>query len=84
MDHKSSNNNCTPLHLAVNEGHTAMVELLVGYGADMNATMENGNTPLMLVVAQSRMKPLDRDTPHLNHVRCEQNASTLYDVYMHM
>ena len=63
-------NKClTPLHIAAHEGHTAMVELLVGCGADVTATVDDGNTALLLVLAQKKMKPLDQDTPHLNHVR---------------
>lgn len=45
-----------------------MVELLVGCGADVTSTVDDGNTALMLVLTQKKMKPLDQDTPHLNHV----------------
>ena len=60
----------TPLHIAAHEGHSAVVEMLVGYGADLNATVEDGNTPLFLVTAQRKMKTLNADTPQLKHVSC--------------
>lgn len=59
----------TPLHIAAHEGHSAVVELLVGYGADLNATADNGNTPLHLVLARTNMKPLNTNTPYLMQVR---------------
>jgi ankyrin repeat protein len=36
----------TPLHDAVSQGHTAIVELLITVGADVNAAMRKGETPL--------------------------------------
>lgn len=59
----------TPLHIAAHEGHTAVVERLVGYGADLNAEVEDGNTALHLIVALKKMKPLSKNTPHLLKVR---------------
>ena len=35
-----------PLHLAADNGHKEMVELLIANGADVNAKNKNGNTPL--------------------------------------
>ena len=54
----------TALHIAAHEGHTALIELLVGYGADLNATVEKGNTALHLILAKQSMKPLDENTPY--------------------
>ena len=59
----------TALHLAANQGHTALIELLVGYGANMNATSHDGSTPLMIVLTEKRMEPLCSRTPHLQQVR---------------
>lgn len=36
----------TPLHIAAWQGHTAMVELLLRHGADVNATDREQRTPL--------------------------------------
>jgi E3 ubiquitin-protein ligase mind-bomb len=68
IDNTTSNKSLTALHIAAHEGHTAMVELLVGYGADLNATVDDGNTALMLVLTQKKMKPLDQESPRLNQV----------------
>ena len=68
VDRRTSDKGLTALHMAVNEGYTAVVELLVGYGADMNATVENGSTALHMVLALKKMKPLSPDTPHLKQV----------------
>lgn len=74
IDQKASNRSMTPLHIAAHEGHTAVVELLVGYGADVNAAVDDGNTPLFLVMTLRKMKPLDQDTPHLKHVRYQAHV----------
>ena len=64
-----SNRGLAALHLAVNEGYSGVVERLVGYGADLNVCVEeDGNTPLLLVMVQKKMKPLSKDTPHLRKV----------------
>jgi hypothetical protein len=68
VERKTSSRGSTALHLAAQEGHSALVELLVGYGADVNAADEHGNTPLMLVVALKKMKPLDQNSPHLKQI----------------
>ena len=36
----------TPLHLTADRGHTEVVELLISKGADVNAKMKDGWTPL--------------------------------------
>lgn len=39
---------CTPLHLATANGHLFVIELLIRYGADVNARNQNKETPLHL------------------------------------
>ena len=73
MERRTSDKGFTALHIAISEGYTAMVELLVGYGADVNSTVENGDTALMMVLSQKKMKPLNSDTPHLKQV-CKINS----------
>ena len=69
--------NLTALHLAVHEGHTKMVERLVGYGADLNCTTEEGNTPLHLALGRNTMLPPSHLTPEIMKVR-----SSLFCLYM--
>ena len=49
---RADNRGNTALHDAVRVGHSAVVELLASRGADLNATNEQGQTPL--AVAESR------------------------------
>lgn len=46
---------CTALHIAAHEGYPAMVERLVGYGADLNSTSSDGNTALHLTLGRNTM-----------------------------
>lgn len=54
----------TALHVAAHEGYCAGIELLVGYGADLNIAVDDGNTALHLILARKNMKPLDCNTPY--------------------
>ena len=62
---------CTPLHLAISEGNTYLVEQLVGYGADLNIKEESGCTPLNALVfieisgVSVTFQPLSNRTPEL-------------------
>ena len=58
----------TPLHLAAHGGHTAMVERLVGYGADLNAATSQGNTALHLTLVRRNMAPPSLLSPHILEV----------------
>lgn len=56
----------TALHIAAHEGHTAIVEALVGYGADLNVVDEDrGNTPMHLILARKNMNPIDASMAYL-------------------
>ena len=56
----------TPLHVAVCEGNTRIMErLLVQYHADPNRTDADGRTPLHLVIANKEsMKTPSEFSPH--------------------
>ena len=59
----------TALHLAVIQGYPAVVERLVGYGADVNATLEDGNAPVHILLAKpGNMKEPSEDTPEMMKV----------------
>lgn len=58
----------TPLHIAVHEGYIKIVERLVGFGANVNATDEDGNTPLHLALVRDTMQQPSSDTPHVKKV----------------
>lgn len=63
----------TALHVAAHEGYCAGIELLVGYGADLNAIVDDGNTALHLILVRKNMKPLDSNTPYtleVNMIPC--------------
>jgi len=61
-----STDDLVPLHIAAHEGHAAVVEVLVGYGADLNAAdEEKGNTALHLIIARKNMEPIDASMPYL-------------------
>ena len=74
IESRSSEKGYAPLHVAVSEGHTALVELLVGYGANVNTAVEDGSTPLLMVLTQKKMKPLSSDTPHLQQVSLSEGV----------
>ena len=50
----------TPLHVAAWEGHTEVAELFIAKGADMNAKMEDGDTPLDLAKGHTETADLLR------------------------
>lgn len=46
----------TALHVAVDEGHTRIVEILIHYGLDVNAVNYEGQTALMLAAKGGKFK----------------------------
>lgn len=59
----------TPLHTAACEGYTRVIERLIGYGADLNATDHDTNTPLSVVVGnRGVMREASRDCPQIQKV----------------
>ena len=74
--------NRTPLHTAVMEGHSRVVERMVGYGVDLNAVDDEGNSPLHVVLIKKNAKPLSSDTPQMNNVRGDSCMTSNY-MYFH-
>ncbi len=56
-------NNNTPLHLAANLGQTAIVELLIQAGADVNAQNKQGQTPLDLATQKKHTEIINLLAP---------------------
>ena len=43
---KAMDNGATPLYMAAQNGHEAVVRALIEFGADVNKARDNGRTPL--------------------------------------
>ena len=65
------NSGCTPLHSAITEGNTYLIEQLVGYGADLNMVENSGVSPLNAVTfleisgVTIKFHPITVSTPEL-------------------
>lgn len=65
---KTASERLTPLHIAVHEGYSVMVECLVGCGARLNEVTSDGNTVLHLAINRKNMRPPSDRTPQLQEV----------------
>ncbi|KAJ8320485.1 hypothetical protein KUTeg_002072 [Tegillarca granosa] len=61
-----NNRQQTPLLLAVSQGHTSIIELLVTRGADVNVEDEDGDTCLHLALMRQSVSTEREDTPMLD------------------
>ena len=67
-----NNRTHTPLHCASIEGYGTIIEALVGYGADLNATDMEDNTALHILLIKKVGKPPNEDlTPQIMKVSCK-------------
>ena len=69
----------TPLHTVVIEGHSRVIERLVGCGAELNCVDNDGNTPLYIVLAKKNAEPATVKTPQLSKV--ESYSECLHESY---
>ena len=58
----------TALHLAVDEGNAAIVELLVGHGIDLDVVEDHGLTALHIVLGRKQVVGISEDSPELTKV----------------
>ena len=64
-----NNRTHTPLHCSSIEGYGTIIEALVGYGADLNATDLEGNTVLHIILIKKNGKPPSEElTPQIMKV----------------
>ena len=68
----------TSLHITSIEGHSHIIECLVGHGVDVNARDTDGNTTLHIVLIKKNARPLSQYTPQMNKVQC---TYTVYNVH---
>lgn len=63
-----NNRQQTPLLLAVSQGHTALIELLVQFKADVNVHDEDGDTCLHLALMRQSVATEKDSSPMLESV----------------
>ena len=69
-----NNRQQTPLLLAVSQGHTSILELLVAKGADVNVEDEDGDTCLHLALMRHNVSTEREDSPMLDSVSIGTHA----------
>ena len=72
-------NSLTPLHLAAQRGYSRIIEALVGYGADINATAGDGQTILHLILTLKGMQPPSQDAPEFLKARLDYSYNIMAD-----
>ncbi|GFR94762.1 E3 ubiquitin-protein ligase MIB2, partial [Elysia marginata] len=70
-----NNRHQTPLLLAVSQGHTCLLELLVSRGARVNVTDEDGDTCLHLALMRQTVATEKDGSPMLDAIRSQLNLS---------
>lgn len=78
----TANNDLTPLHLAVHQGHSRIVERLVGYGSNLNAQDGDGDTPLHCALRRETADPISSETPQLMKVE-RYVCVDVYKLFIH-
>lgn len=68
----TTNSKSTALHIAVANGHSRVVERLVGFGCSLSLQDDDGDTPLHEALQKDTADPLSTETPQLMKV-CVQN-----------
>ena len=63
-----SNDVRTALHVAVDQNHPSIVELLVGHGVDLSVVDEDGETALHMAVITTDVLDISDDSPELKKV----------------
>ena len=61
----------TPLHTVAIEGHSRVIEMLVGCGVELNCVDNDGNTPLHVVLIKKNAQPATVKTPQLFKVQMD-------------
>lgn len=60
VDHKD----CTPIFLAAQEGHSAVVQFLIQHNADLNIACDDGETALIRAAAEGHIKVVELLVQH--------------------
>ncbi|GAM34127.1 ankyrin-related portein [Talaromyces pinophilus] len=60
VDHK----NCTPIFLAAQEGHSAVVQFLIQHNADVNIACDDGETALIRAASEGHIKVVELLVQH--------------------
>ena len=58
----------TALHVAVQQGHSRIIERLVGFGSNLNIQDDDGDTALHIALSRDTADALSTETPQLNKV----------------
>ena len=70
---------CTPLHRAASTGNSALCELLIEEGAEVDATDKAGQTPLMNAVICYNKEVLSLSLEKQRFKACQQFSPILAD-----